>query len=152
MESFKERRKYPRLDISVKIRHKILTDLELKMFPKFEHYVQEAQASNISVEGLCIKTEQELRTDMILGIEMFFPGATQIICGLGRVAWVAPSKTGSGFEAGIEFVAMKNKHVDEMANLVSEYLVEKYKLKDEEAKNNLKDLFRQLFRKKKNTA
>jgi len=149
MDSNNERRKFPRLDICVKIMHKVLTDLELKKFSNFGHYVNEAKSNNISMEGISIHTEEELPRDSIIALEMIFPQESQSVRGLGRVIWSLPSSKASGYDAGVEFIAMSDKHVDSMANLVSEYLINKYKIEESGDRKNLKEIFMHFFRRKK---
>jgi len=140
-----ERRKFPRLNKSVKIRFKVLTDLERKIFPEFDTYVTLAKSKNISINGLCLESEQELLPNTIIGLEIFFPEVSQPIRALGKVIWSKKSESGSSFYSGIEFVAIKEKYFDQIAHTIADYFVRKYKLKDEEEKSNLMHIFLQFF-------
>lgn len=148
MNQIKERRKFPRLDKKVTIKYKILTDLERELLPDFQDLVQETVTRNISVQGVCIKTGHYVEPGKILGLEIQFPEIEEPIRGIGKIIWSKELYQKDEYYSGVEFIAMKEKHFDQLTELVAEYFIEKYKLKNETDKLNLKKIFLQFFRRK----
>jgi len=144
-----ERRQFPRLDVKVTVKYKILTNMEKRIFADFESYVNEAQAKNVSVDGLCIITPNLLENHTIMALEMIFPEQKAPLRALGRVIWSKPDENTSGFCSGVEFVAIKDKSFDQMSQLIAEYVVDKYKIKEPASRKGLIELIAHLFKKEK---
>ena len=145
----KERRKFPRLDLNVKVKYKVLSDVEKHVFQDFGSFVKDATSKDISVEGLCIKTAVQLDINTVVALDLYFPEISEPIRALGRVMWSKDIGGGSEYYCGVEFVAIKDKYFDQMTQLIAEYYVKKYSISTESDKESIKDIFLQLFRSSK---
>ncbi|MBU2567431.1 MAG: PilZ domain-containing protein [Elusimicrobia bacterium] len=145
----KERRKFPRLDLNVSVKYKILSDIEKHVFQDFGSFVKDATSRDISVEGICIKTGVQLDLNTVVALDIYFPEISEPIRALGRVMWSKDMEGAGEFSCGVEFVAIKDKYFDQMTQLIAEYYVKKYSISTETDKEGIKDIFLQLFRSSK---
>lgn len=97
-EQNKERRQYKRYNTEVKVYFDFSYDLQTKVqyevidkkkpFPgKYT-----AISRNISVEGICIVSEKELKKGNELRMELYLPSSNKPILMQGTVRWCSPSK------------------------------------------------------------
>lgn len=95
-----ERRRFPRLDVELIVRYKVLSTSEQEF---------EATTKNISQGGLCLLTHEELKPDTFLAVEIKFPQTPEPVVAIGHVVWsqaspLGPSPAGHRrFDNGIEF-------------------------------------------------
>lgn len=144
-----ERRQFPRLDVNVKIRYKILTNIEKHMLSDFDSYVGEARSKNISVDGVRILSESVIEPNTIIGLELFFPEQKAPIRALGRAVWSKPLGKQGEYYTGVEFVAIKDRYFDQMSQLMAEYVVNKYKINELQDRRGLIGILTHLFKRKK---
>jgi hypothetical protein len=100
-ERKQERRKFKRYNTEVKIYFDFKYDLQTKVDfevidkekkkPLSDKYT--AISRNISVEGLCIVSERELKDDDVLHLELYLPGSINPIHMEGAVRWCSPNKS-----------------------------------------------------------
>lgn len=141
-----ERRQYPRLDANVKVKYKILSDMEKRIFSDFDSYVMEARSKNISVDGVCINSGGYIPPHTVIALEIFFPEQKTPIRALGRVIWSKELKKGGGYYTGIDFIAIKERYFDQMSQVLAEYVVNKYKISEDIDRKNLIGLLTHLFK------
>lgn len=101
----KERREFPRLNVELFVRYKIVRPPEQEV---------EAKTKNISGGGVCLITREQLKPGVILAMDIKFPHSTQPALVSGRVVWSAESGLGPSpagherFDNGIEFVEIND--------------------------------------------
>ena len=101
-KSFKERRKYVRLEASVEVKYKVIGKPgEIKAFSR-----------DISAGGLCIFTEEALDADTPLEVQIKIPDLKDPIHALGRTIWQKEFKDEGGkqdvFRTGLEFTGISD--------------------------------------------
>lgn len=102
-KSFKERRKYARLEATVEVKYTVIGKPgTIEVFSK-----------NISAGGLCITTSEEIVSDTPLQLEIWIPDLKDPIRALARVVWqrkfeAASEKSDLYFDTGIEFTGISD--------------------------------------------
>ncbi len=101
-----EKRRFPRINLNVDIQYRILNSSESQIL--------KSQAKNISAGGICLISLDKPETGNILDLSFILPGLEGTLRILGRVAWVeafiiGDTPTSKGYEAGIEFIDIKDE-------------------------------------------
>lgn len=95
-----ERRKFPRIEMEIIVRYKILSTPEKEL---------DAETKNISGGGVCLVTRERLELETVVAMEIKFPQVNKPILTTSRVVWCSESKLGPSpaghmrFDNGIEF-------------------------------------------------
>lgn len=98
----KERRRYSRVNVPIYYR-------SARMFGPRK------PAGDISLGGIRISTDDELKLGKRLEIELFLPDGGTLSCDV-RVAWVRPHPEGfAAYEAGLEFLALDEEQAARVA-------------------------------------
>ena len=101
-----ERRRFPRLQVELIVRYKILETSE-------QHC--EATTKDISAGGVCLITREQLKAGSSLAVDIKLPQQTEPVMAVGRVVWSNVSRLGLSpgghqrYDNGIEFVEIKDK-------------------------------------------
>lgn len=87
-----------------------------------------AVTKNVSLEGLCFRSEHELRRGDLLNLEVFIPGDHRPVRLLGEVRWTFPaqleeSAVGPRFESGVVLRTIEGKGVRETIRFDEDYHV-----------------------------
>jgi hypothetical protein len=86
-----------------------------------------AVTKNVSLEGLCFLSEQEVQLGDLLNMEVFIPGDHQPVRLLGEVRWTSPREQAndsrSRFEAGVVLRTVEGKGVRETIRFDEDYHV-----------------------------
>jgi len=101
-----DRRRYRRIDVPIYYRGARL-------------FGPRRTASDISMGGIRIQTDDALKVGKRIEIELFFPDDVSVTCDV-RVAWVreTPPPASARYEAGLEFVGLNESD----AGLLEHYL------------------------------
>lgn len=103
----KERRVHPRYSVQVPIDFWVLEDLdEIKSIHDRKKREKHLFAWNISLEGMCIMTEETLKCGKILSLEITVPDAPKKIKVMGEVVW---SNETAG---GVQFLTMQDADME----------------------------------------
>jgi anti-sigma B factor antagonist len=81
-EKIKMRRKFPRLDIHLNVRYKMLSDRK-------DANTFEGRVLNISAAGLYVYTAHTLPIGTVLDLKFSIPGSTATLEATGRVSWLS---------------------------------------------------------------
>jgi len=112
-----ERRKFPRLDLSVDVNwEKIPTKSKKRL----------AKSKNISQGGIRLIADNAIKIGDSLDLQIKLP-TNQTISSVGRVAWVNEFEVIGGkyekrYDTGIEFTKIKKKDVEELKNFMFSFL------------------------------
>ena len=102
-----ERRKFVRLNINVEINYTIIT------LPPHKQFTIPIQSKNIGGGGICLISEQELKTGELLKLEIKLPEDPPTVHALGRVVWVKPfslaTEKSKRFDMGVEFIEISQE-------------------------------------------
>ena len=103
--NYGEKRKFPRLNISVDI---VYTKLPTADKPKL------SQSKNISKGGICLIVYEQLQVSDLLELKIFLPEYEKPINATGKIAWlkefvIESSTKSKRFDVGIEFAKVSNK-------------------------------------------
>jgi len=102
---YENKRKYPRLDISLDTRYRVLESLG-------EH--AETVTKNISERGICIPLDEHVEPGTRLEITITIPNEPVPVQGIGQIAWVRKNESTGLYEAGIELVHIKKQDRDRL--------------------------------------
>ncbi len=114
--SSQEKRKYPRYDTKVKIYFHVNYDIETKV--EYQVVDQEKQkilpqkysalSRNVSAEGLCFTSDQQLQPGTLLYLEVYVPKAQEPVYMNGEVRWSTlssvKSKGTKKFDTGVRLM------------------------------------------------
>lgn len=117
-----EKRRFPRLKLSVDVEYKTLTS-------NFNFECANTHLRNISTGGICIASLHKFDVGQSISIALSLPESTPIKA-IGRVAWVEEFKMpdgdggndGKAYDAGIEFVTIQDNDRVKIRNYVTQYL------------------------------
>lgn len=109
-----ERRKYVRLDASIKVEYKVLKDAKAK---------REVISKNISGGGVCFSVKEGLKSKTILEMEIGIPDGAEPICAKGEVVWlqglpISQEARRKYFEVGVKFIRIASLDRDRILNYV----------------------------------
>lgn len=146
-----ERRRYPRIDLQLPLRYRVLT--RLGDAPPASEVQPGAGATqqttrNLGIGGLCIGADKPLPGGTILELELSLPsdGDEFLVRMVGRVAWCRPAAGGqSPHEVGVELVSVSEDHLHRLIWYVTEYYANKYRLHDEQQRKAFTDLLQKLL-------
>lgn len=115
-----ERRKFPRLLLSVGVEYKVLNESVPPSSPVTTY------SKNISVGGICIILLEEVKIDTVLDLTFLLSDCKEIIKAQGKVVWLREFVIGvnqsiRGYEAGVEFTDIS----EENKIKINEYVMEK---------------------------
>jgi hypothetical protein len=141
----KERRRFPRLAVEVNIAFSVLSNLSEEKIDHLNNQIFENKTRDISPIGMCIKTGLMVPPDSIIDIKIAFPGTT--VRGLARVVWSADIERDGVFYSGVEFIAIKDSHLDSFSQSLAAYYVDHFKGDKEKGKCLIMDFLRKFFKK-----
>lgn len=142
--SGKERRRFPRISEAIPVNYRVLANLSTPDFLAMEQTASRTWTKDFSCGGVCIRTNRRITPGTVLEIVIEFPGHP--IKAVGRVVWCTEQAKSGEFHAGVEYIAMDQNQMDEMAQTVAECLIETYKFKETASRNKLRDLLASLFK------
>ncbi len=107
-----EKRRFPRLDIRVKVEYQIAESPQnkIKSFTK-----------NVSQGGICLFLDSSLDKGTLLDLKLYMPDKNEPILATGKIAWIEKFEVGDTkeqFEAGIEFIDIAKEDSDRVAKYV----------------------------------
>ena len=104
--SFHERRRYSRLPIEINV----LISAELPVHTAFAHQ-EERKSKDISGEGICFKTQEQIKTDSLIYLTLSLPDSSkEKISAKGIVKWQRAIVISNGekyYETGLEFAQIE---------------------------------------------
>ena len=144
MEDGKERRRFPRLAVEVNIAFSVLSNLSEEKIDHLNNQIFENKTRDISPIGMCIRTGVLVPADSIVDIKIAFPGAT--VRGLARVVWSADLDKDGVFYSGVEFIAIKDSHLDAFSQSLAAYYVDHFKGDKNESKCFIMAFLKKFFK------
>ncbi len=101
MQDFEERRKHPRISVSIPLRYKEL---------RGRSYLSKGTVSkNLSEGGVRFRTDRFVSLACHLVVEMSLPTIARPIKAISKVAWIKKLPAGDDFEIGNQFLALSNE-------------------------------------------
>ncbi|MEW6440835.1 MAG: PilZ domain-containing protein [bacterium] len=144
----KERRRFPRISEHIPVTYRMLTHLSNLDFLEMEREAARTWTKDFSCGGVCIRTGKRVSPGSVLEILVDFPGHP--IKAVGRVVWSRELEKSGEFFTGVEYIAVDQNQMDEMAQTVAECLVESYRSKAKAGNSKLKDMLAGLLKALKN--
>lgn len=108
----RERRKEARIDLSIKVKYKVLE----------RSWVEDKTLSrNITSEGIQLAVSERLVKGNMLKMEIYLPGEAKPILATGAIVWVreAPEDWRSDFDAGVRITRMVSSDRDKLLRYIS---------------------------------
>ena len=117
------KRKYERFDTEVKIFFQVNYDIKtIIKFQVIEEFHGKARAEkysalskNISAEGVCFVSQEELREGTMLDLEIYLPKASVPVLMVGQVRWsrkfLSEGKVVGCFETGVKVLTVNEKSI-----------------------------------------
>jgi c-di-GMP-binding flagellar brake protein YcgR len=120
MTPMSEKRKYPRLDINVKVNWKKTAE------PKPEDAESRDITRNISAGGICLMVYEKLDVGDCLSLDLELPSGKELHL-VGRVVWtkefeIIGKKESKRYDIGLEFLDIKAGEREEIKNFVFSFL------------------------------
>ncbi len=113
-KSFLERRKFPRLNLSV--------DIEYSVIGKESYLKGEGSTKNISSGGICVIVYEKIDIGDILSLVINLPAGERPIQTEGRVVWIGDfilsEEKISSWDAGIEFTGISEDDSQRLSKYV----------------------------------
>ena len=111
-ESFKERRKYPRVSLPIPLRYKELNG---------KTYLAKGTLSkDVSAGGVRFHSDKFITLACHLVVEMNFPSMEKPIKAISKIAWIKKARFGDSYELGNQFLAMTNEDEAAMSKFMEE--------------------------------
>ncbi len=112
--SFSERRKFPRLNLSV--------DVEYSVIGKEQYSKSEGVTKNISSGGICVIVYEKIDIGDILSLIINLPAGERPIQTEGRVVWIGDfilsEDKRSSWDAGVEFTGISEDDSQRLSKYV----------------------------------
>lgn len=122
-DNFKERRKYPRIELKLNAKYKVLD---------YEEVFKLARTQNISAEGACFESEELLKIGVYVQLEVDLEDAKPPISMVAEVRWVGNMESGKDkrYINGVKIISMPVKdearflkhYCDKIVEKLSSYL------------------------------
>jgi c-di-GMP-binding flagellar brake protein YcgR len=114
-----ERRRFVRLNVSVKVEYKVLETAAKE--------IHSTLTKDISGGGICLIGDEELNTGRFLELKIYLPKEQEPILSLGRVVWSKPfiigdEITGKRFDIGIEFIKIDDTKREKINQYIFSYI------------------------------
>ena len=108
-----EKRKFPRLPLTVKVKYEVL-----KVSPLRE---EENQSKNVSAGGICLVLREKINIGALLRLKLSLQGEVNFIIVKGKVVWVEEFSVNDykAYDCGIEFVDVGPQNQED----ISRYLI-----------------------------
>jgi hypothetical protein len=128
----KENRKNTRYATAVKVYFHFPYELESKVDYRLTDKDHKEQLSptysglskNVSAEGLCFNSGQELKKNDNLHIELQLPGDKSYVSMEGVVRWCLPAQKRPGYDTGVQLQSVNGKSIRESIYFDEKYQVE----------------------------
>jgi len=120
-----DRRKYLRLDVATKVNFRRQGGKETGAFTASSA----SNGKNISMDGLCFRTQQQLEVGTRLALEVFLPSQPEPLLLQGEVRWCRPAeakeKDKTVFDTGIRLLNIKDSDENRYLRYVNERMMER---------------------------
>ena len=104
---FVEKRIHPRVSVKIPVKYRVIEDQkELESVFERKKKEQTTRTVDMSLGGLYIVAEQNLRVGSILRLDISVPGKSSLVSAFAEVVW--SNETGGG----LHFLAMKEEDVE----------------------------------------
>ncbi len=115
-DTYKERRKYLRLDASARVNVK-----SKKKGTKKPSAEAQALAKNMSIEGICFISDKKLSPGKAAEVEIYLPGERKPLHIHGDIVWTRKVKKGgkAAFESGIKLATIQDSDEGKFIGYVS---------------------------------
>jgi c-di-GMP-binding flagellar brake protein YcgR len=114
---FIERRNYPRIQVKVPIKYRVLDDQkEIQSLLERKEKEISTQTIDLSIGGLYIASEEKLLIGSILRLEMAFSENQKSLSAFAEVVWTNSSG------GGVHFLAVQEENVEFLRTYISKFL------------------------------
>ncbi|MDP2921184.1 MAG: PilZ domain-containing protein [Candidatus Omnitrophota bacterium] len=98
-EFLKERRKYPRFELNLDAKYKVID---------YENVFRFTNAKNISAEGLCFESDEFLKTGLYVQLEVDLKDSNPPVSMTAEIMWSGKAHPGSGrkYANGVKIINM----------------------------------------------
>jgi c-di-GMP-binding flagellar brake protein YcgR len=112
-----ERRRYPRLELSLPVRYKNLR--------KSGEVPAGSLSRDISAGGVCFKSREFISLACRLVVEINLPSAEKPIKAISKVAWIRKIPTGDNYELGNQFLEITKDDKNRILEFVNKTIPSK---------------------------
>jgi len=113
-----EKRAYPRIEMRVPIKYRLIASLNDLDFDPVVEEIFERNTINMSAGGACIHTDEALEPDSILLIMFEVPGMRTPMKTVARVIWCR-EEGAAGFHVGLQYISMTEEQIDRLKERLS---------------------------------
>ena len=121
-----DKRRHPRVQVELPVKYKLINQSEEALqLQQHRRSHRQGASRDVSVEGLCLMTEQTLEKGDILKIEVQLPEEPHPVRAFSEVVWTAESESGEPKHvSGIYFMALRDEDAERMQGYVRRVLGE----------------------------
>jgi ribosomal protein S1 len=115
---FKEKRKYPRIELNLVAKYKVI---------EYEQLFQYTKTQNISAEGVCFESDEHLKLGLYVQLEVDIQDNFPPISMVAEIRWIgdiAPSK-GKRYVNGVKIISMPTKDEVRFLKYYCDRIIEK---------------------------
>lgn|GEM_PF-2403647 len=101
-----ERRGYPRVDLRLPLKYRVLAHVNTEEFERISQEVQKKDTLNVSPSGACFRTSEYLSTDTVLLLVFKFPSLPKPMRAVASVVWCREEEDGD-YKVGVRYLATR---------------------------------------------
>lgn len=119
-----DRRRYMRLEVGAKVNFRIKEQKKERAHPE----KVSAISRNMSVEGICVRTDRRVASGTELELEVFLPSESEPLLLRGQAKWSQPVQTKEGkemFDIGVQLFTFAKSNENTYMRYVCEKMTER---------------------------
>lgn len=110
MKDGREKRAYPRVEMRIPVKYRVVADLNQVSLDRVVSEVVEQNSINMSAGGACIRTDEKLPQDAIVVLMFEIPGMGGPVKTVAKVAW-CEEDAAIGFKVGLQYLLLSEEQV-----------------------------------------
>ncbi len=116
-EIFIERRRHKRVEKKLKVFYKILNKDELENEVSVK---QAVESSDISISGIQLLCDEKIALEQIIRLDIIIEEHQEPLTTFAEVRWIKFDDKINKYRAGMEFLVVKEEHINIIKNLTGE--------------------------------
>jgi len=115
-EIYSDKRKHNRIEKKLKVTYKIMkeSDVGIEAVEKSKRHVE---SSDISICGIQLLCDEVFKQEEVLRLDIYVEGEEKPLATFAEVKWVKRDEKIAKFRIGLEFLVLKEDHIDAIKNL-----------------------------------
>lgn len=115
-EIYSDKRKHNRIEKNLKVTYKIMKDSDVGI-EAVEKSKRHVESSDISICGIQLLCDEQFKQEDVLRLDIYVDGEEKPLATFAEVKWVKKDETIGKFRIGLEFLVLKEDHIDAIKRL-----------------------------------